>query len=292
VIERAKHGKRPQRYDGATPPVTLAEIVLGLQELGIRYFDVHPYMEDGKPLPNDYRTEIHATLPPERRAQLLSQFSTVERTCLDDIDNIVRHLGIPEIRALGTHEDLQETMGDIELEFDHIIARLVPRAVTTIEAGSPFLGVAQDMLEYASEAHKKSCTERKKDYESAYDQFQNDIKDPLLREGFGKCQARGAQIWDAPQMEALARRAKLAWAIAKTLAAVAYFGDHPEDRDQQRSAKAREMKHVWDEGISGLREHRVSGLPSDLGDVYVGGNHQLTPVVRERLLEMVGLLKR
>jgi len=287
VIERAKHGKRPQRYDGIEKPVTLAEILCGLQDLGIRYFDIHPFVEAGTAYPNHYKTEVHPTLPPERRSQLLEGFSGAEVKCLDDIDNVVRRLGTSEIRALGTHEDLQETMRDIELEFDVIVTDLVPLAVSRIANGQPFLDVAQDILEYADEAYKKSCADRKEDYESAYGLFLNDTKDALVRAAFSRSQVEASAIFDSAQMNAVALRAEQARAVGKVLAAVAYFRDHSDERSQPRSSKAREMKHAWDEGISGFGKHNILGFPSELDGVYVGSSSQLRPAIRDRFLEVL-----
>ncbi len=199
TIERAKHGKRPQRYDGVDRPTTLAEIVYGLQELGLRYFDVHPYMEAGRADPNDYRTEVHATLPPETRSQLLTVFNEAERQVIDELDSIVRPLGVSEIRALGTHETLEETMRDIELEFVEVYV-LAPGIISKLANGEPFQDVARDIQEYAKEAFLKSSAEREQNYQSAYARFIDEIKNPFLAESFKRCQQTAAAIWASSGM--------------------------------------------------------------------------------------------
>jgi hypothetical protein len=229
-------------------------------------------------------------LPVSSSNEALEVFSGPERECIQDLSKTIRGLGASEIRALGTHENLQETLKDVGLEFKSIRthARHVAAQIT---AGEPFLDKAELMLEYAEEAYLKSY-ENQKDYKTGYNAFLSDVTDSFVKNAFEKCQAPPSQIWDSVEMRDLAKRSGRTLAIAKGLTAIAYFAAHADERNQQRSMKAKEMKHRWDEASEGFIKHQISGIPSNLTALYENDGQVLTMTVRDRLLAMLNELQR
>ena len=288
TIERAKHGKRVQRYNGVDDPTPLIDILYNQQELGMRgLFEIRPFSVDGRAYPSHYKTEVHASMPYEVRDSLIStsRFTETDRRLIEEIDEITRHLGVAEIRALGTHENLQETMRDIELEYDKMNP-LLSRVSSLLEEGRPFLAEAEDSLEYAEEAYRKSYTNRA-EYISAYDRFLSDLKNPLLQQAFTNCQEPAAAIWNSSQVEALASRSEQALGTTSCLTAIAYFCTNAQERRQARSAKAREMEHHWREGIQALIKYKMLTISSNLSDLYDGDGPNLKVDVIRRLVELI-----
>jgi hypothetical protein len=289
IIERAKHGKRPQRYDGVDNPTPLIEILYNQQELGMHsLFDIRPYMVNGKACPSHYKTEVHAVMPYEVRESLIKDFNETERKLIEEIDEIVRHLGVLEIRALGTHESSQETMRDIQFEYEKM-RPIVLAAISKIEQDQPFTDDAQEILEFVDEAYKKSH-KNQVGYAGAHDRFLTDLKTPLLRQAFENCQESAADIWKNSQIEALASVSERDQSISKCMTAIAYFAAHALERNQARSTESKEMEHHWNEGLSGLRKYKILTIPTVMSDIYKGDSHNLKPEVRNRLLELVRLL--
>jgi hypothetical protein len=289
LIERAKHGKRPQRYDGMDAPTPLIDILYNQQELGIRLFDIHPFMVNGKACPSHYKTEVHAVIPYEVRETLIRDFNETERRLIEEIDEIVRHLGVTQIRALGTHESLQETMRDIQFEYDKM-RPLVPAAVSKIRQNQSFIEDAREILEFVDEAYKKSHKNRN-EYEWAHNRFLTDLKHPLLKQAFNDCQEPAGTIWDNVQIGALASQSERDFSIAKCLIAIAYFAEHAQERDQVRSTDAREMEHHWKEGVIGLTKYGILNIPSVLKNVYEDDTPDLNAEACSRLVDLVQRLQ-
>jgi len=292
MLERAKHGKRPQRYEQGVGPIALADILYGLQqtEFGKRYFDIRPYADASGAHPSDYRTEVHPCIPEARRSQLLAGFNDTERQLLEGLDEVVRHLGALELRALGTHEDLLETLRDIELEFKKIqhYAAQIERGLDDLPACFPS---GEQLLEYADEALKKAL-ENKTNYTTGYSRTSNDIKDPLLREAFAQSQDSPEAIWSASQIEPLAAQARTAVAVANCFLPICFFADRANERVNPRSRQARQMKHYWEEGSGELRKKGTANFPSAIDAVYAGASAKLKTVEASRIGELIHSLQR
>jgi hypothetical protein len=292
VLERAKHGKRPQRYDISSGPIPLADILYRQQqtEFSKRYFDIRLAKGRARDDPSDYTTRVHTAIPEGRRTQLLTNFTQVEREFLLQLDEIVRRLGALELRAIGTHENANETLADIELEFQDIQPLLtnIEGKLDDLNACQP---LAQELLEYADEAYRKGVTNRA-EYETAYNLFVTDVKDPTLKTAFLQCQAPPAAIWDTDQMKALSARAGRVYPLANFLVSICYFGLHVSDRSNQRTRLARQMKHHWDEGVKGLKEKKLMNVPETISAIFEKASNQLNPKFREQLVLVVKQVRK
>ncbi len=281
-----RHGRGAGRYNGREAPTYLLEIIYDLQENRVMlYFDVRPPTNaPGNPTHPD--TTVRPAVEIADAQLFLTGFTAREIVILKDLQNAVRHLNGSQIRALGTHENLDKTLADINWEFNH----LVPLLETTGEdLGSQrcCYGNATKLAVYASEAFRKSRGNRD-DYETALELLEREVQDPLLKDLIGRRQARAADIWDSRQIKEIAPLAAELWAVARYVQCVAYFRNNPHERDKQSAMEARHFRHQWDESTADLAGCSLGALPpSRVPDAFDGVGGEIRPEVRSRLVDLL-----
>jgi hypothetical protein len=152
-----KHGRGLSRWDGSSKPSYIVQILYQLQQEKIlHYFDIQPSDEDpGNPA--NYKTVVKAGVEITDPNGFLKGFTPREVRILIDMGTALRKLGPSEIRALGTHENSEKTLVDIEKEFQDLERRLIwEEILAKLQAGESFSDEAEEFVEYAEEAWRKS----------------------------------------------------------------------------------------------------------------------------------------
>jgi len=279
-----KHGAGRAVSGDDRPPEFLVSVLYRLREEDLLpYFDITP-PRDAPKTPNDYRTTVEPALSSAADDALLEDFTECERGVLRDLGNAIKRLDAEEIRALGTHENFEKTAADVEREF-----RWMQRWVNEIEAcingGRTFLPAAQEALEYADEARRKSERNRG-DYTKARSLVLAELSHENLKQVFGQCQKSDADIWDRPEMKELAKRARRVYARAHYVQCIAYFSVAEHQRGLARGG-ASPLEEVGAE----LAAEGIRGLPISLDKMLAGNGHAFLEGAKQKLLSVVAELK-
>jgi hypothetical protein len=278
-----KHGSGRAVSSFGVPPEFLVSVLYRLREEDILpYFDVLP-PADAPGKPNDYRTTIEPAVSAASDGTFLEDFTEKERTVLCDLNNAMKRLGSDEIRALGTHENFQETLKDVKREFDWM-RRSVIEAEENIKAGKPFYNAVREALEYADEACRKSERNRD-DYGKARSILCAELTDPELKAALLERQKPSDEIWNR-EMKVVAGRARRAYARCHWIERIAFWSSPDTSHDSQRNwATALEKVNAE------LKAENIGGLPDSLDRVFAAGGLEFRPGVMEKLLEQLAELK-
>lgn len=277
-----KHGRGPARLAEKDGPIYLVEMLHKLQEEGVlNYFEVTPPEPDKNP--KDYRTTVRSAMP-----VTLSGFNDYERKILIDLSNGLRHLDPSQIRALGTHENCEKTVEDIEKEFKDMATHINETIKGLLEA-KPFLFNAREMMEFADEAWRKSKKNRE-NYKQALAIMIREINDGELKEVLLNAQSQPEQIWDSPEVQELARKAEQVRSFTRYLHAIAYYYElrltgkplSPKDRGK--------FDKEWERIINEMALAGLSGFPATIDDIFVGTTYTIEPGTRDMLIAHLQLL--
>lgn len=280
-----KHGAGlAVRHDDDSPPEFMVKVLYRLRQDDILpYFDIVPPV-DAPQEPNDYRTTIEPALSAAADDGLLEDFTQKEREVIRDLQNAFKRLTAEELRALGTHENFEKTAADIEREF-RWMQNAVSEMHRCIRAGMPFHQAAQEVLEFADEACRKSERNRE-NYVNARNRVLAELNHADTKQAFEDCQASHVDIWDRNEMKQLAKRARCGYARARYLERIAHWASPAKQRSLSRNAEA-----ALAEAIAELTSAGIRGLPESLDHVFVGSSTVLQEAAKEKLLEVVAALK-
>ena len=279
-----KHGSGRAVSSFGVPPEFLVSVLYRLREEDILpYFDVSP-PADAPGKPNDYRTTIEpAVSAAASDGMLLEDFTAKERTVLCDLNNAMKRLGADEIRALGTHESFEETVKDVNREFEWM-RRSVIEAEENIKAGEPYYDAVREALEYADEACRKSERNRD-DYERARSILCAELTDPELKAAFLERQKPSNEIWNR-EMKGIAARARRAYARCHWTERIALWSSSDASHRSQRNWAAALEK------ISGeLKAENIVGLPDSVDQLFSDGNSELRAGVMEKVRKQLTELR-
>jgi hypothetical protein len=280
-----KHGAGRAVNGNNRPPEFLVSVLYRLrQEDILPYFDIFPPPEAPNKA-NDYRTTIEPALSSASDDTLLEDFTAKEREALRDLINALKRLRVEEMRALGTHQDFEKTVADIKREF-RWMQSWIDEVAQNLKAGRAFLIAAQEVLEYADEACRKSERNRF-DYAKARDIVKAELTQPEVKRAFLDCQKSPEEIWERDEMKDLARHARRAHAQAHYLERIAYWSE----LNRQHSSL-----HNWENALeevsAQLKREDIHGLPNSLDQVLVKhDSSDLRENVKERLLVLIAELK-
>ena len=280
-----KHGAGlAVRHGDDSPPEFMVKVLYRLRQDGILpYFDIVP-PADAPQEPNDYRTTIEPALSAAADDGLLEDFTLKEREIIAELQNAFKRLTAEEMRALGTHENFEKTAGDIEREF-RWMQKVVKEMERCLNSGAPFHQAAQEVLEFADEACRKSERNRE-NYVNARNRVLAELNHPDTKQLFKECQASDGVIWDRDEMRQLAKRARCAFARAHYLERIAYWSGVVKQRSPSRNAEA-----ALAEAIAELTSAGIRGLPESLEQIFVGGSSVIQQAAKEKLLAVVAALR-
>lgn len=291
---KGKHGRTPARYDGKGPPIYINQIVYECQLEGMQdLFEVITPV-DKRDDPNDPRATFKPGTPSLNADYLLSNFTPKEKRILQILNNGLKRLGPLQIRALGTHENYEKTLEDIEKEFKDA-EPYRRKAIKHLRHGNCFLEASRKIGEYADEARRKSF-ENHPYYAEALKKLRDAIgeQDVTLKTAFNNIQKSPNQIWELNEIRILAEKSLKMRGYAKYLHAMAYYRKHPSKRCEvaKRTTKGRMIySRKWHEGLSEMADSGVKGFPHDPNGVFVGDTDELKPAVRDRLIKGLESLK-
>ncbi|MBU4319656.1 MAG: hypothetical protein KJ739_00995 [Nitrospinae bacterium] len=207
----------------------IGEILYLHQKLGIQQDIVVKPPEENKDEITHEKTVFTTGLTPTTKSGILERsniFNDSERIIIDELAEILRHLNEEEIRALGTHENADQTAGAIIFELDHW-KKFINYAIDLI-AGSRIIDdkgrnafwYSIEAFEYADEAVRKSKTNMKA-YNEAWNRFDKHIveREGLILKAFIKKQKKAPSIWDATKVHDLSIDAQKAMSFSKILRA-------------------------------------------------------------------------
>ena len=278
----AKHGRRLQRLNGKEEYVYIVEILHKLQRADIHYFEIRTH-RDAADNPNDYRTTVMNAFPITNSEDFLEKFTSFEIQILKDLDNSLKRLGASEIRALGTHENKEKTIYDIEKEFRDMY-RYIPKVINSLDRDDCFFYSSYEMMTYADEAWRKS-TYNRMDYIDAYNRMLTEINNPILKAAFQSCQKSHEQIWGTDQViDGFAQTSKKTKAFTKYLHAIAYYRGHISERVLRRSKDAKRIGHIFDESLQEMNQCGFNGFPSEIHDLFIGNTSEIKQEVRNQLI--------
>jgi hypothetical protein len=279
-----KHGSGRAVSSFDARPEFLVSVLYRLREEDILpYFDISPPADTPRK-PNDYRTTIEpAVSAAASDGTLLEDFTEKERTVLCDLNNAMKRLGADEIRALGTHENFEETLKDVKREFDWM-RRSVIEAEENIKAGKPFHDAAREALEYADEACRKSERNRD-DYQRARNILCAELTDPELKAAFLERQKSPDEIWNR-EMKVVARRARRAYARCHWIERIAFWSSLDSSHASQRN-----WATALEEVNAELKAESIAGLPDSLDRVFTAGSLEFRAGLMEKILKQLAELK-
>lgn len=282
-----KHGPGPGRHGAqkAEKPTYLLDMLYALQSEGfLNYFEVSPPQND----PDNYKshkTTVTPALPVTDEEEFLRGFTKFEREILLDLRSAIKRLGPAEIRALGTHATHEGTVEDIEREFTYL-GKKKGKLNENLRENRPFKREAQELLEFADEAWRKSQGNRD-DYRSGYRKMALEINNPTLKQAFETSQATAEEVWrHSGEFDDLVKRSEQALLFTTYLHAVAVCQEHRLGQ----SGNAKQIKKAEDQVATKAGELNrvgVAVLPSMTNDIFVGATSEIGTTTRSRLIEVI-----
>ena len=209
-------------------------------------------------------------------------FSAAEKSFVRSLSEALKHLGPSEVRALGTHRRAQDTLDDVCLETKWACREIAKIVDDLRSSGMIDVGLAQDFRSFASEAVRKTHTNRK-EYERAYQKMLHELEEGAHREAFCKAQSEASVIWQMVDDKGLVARAQELLDASEYAYAVAYFASHPEDRLTQHGNPAKSAAHSWK---GGSRCAVSASLPRTIEQVYSQTEGGIRANVKAGLLVM------
>ncbi len=279
---RGKHGRGIARHDGKRKPIYLIQILYELQQNNIlHYFEITPHPE-APDVANDYRTTVGPAVPITSPENDFKDFTHLEFKTLMDLENSLKRLSAAQIRALGTHENYQKTLSDINKEFKDLEPhhRVVIERITK---GNCFFDDSRELMEYCEEAWRKS-TGNRNNYSDAYNIMLTEIKTHELRNAFLKRQSHPDQIWKKQDIIELSNKAGKFRAFAKYLHSISYYRNHIKERVVSSSKVTKMFGYLWHESLVEMRRYGFKGLPNDINDIFIGSTNQIKHDVREKIV--------
>jgi hypothetical protein len=216
---------------------------------------------------------VNPGLPISNYKEFLEGFKSREVELLQELAGALRHLSPGEIRALGTHCDRTKTLDDIDREFRYLEKPHWDRLLDRLSGGKGFSVVAAECLEYAEEALRKAMLNRKV-YRDGRRILLNECRTETLRSAIAECQPEEALIWDGPDMERRAERARRLVACAGYAVALGHFQEHAKERSHRIASRSWEL---WDKALGELKECALGqDLPIDAVAAFEGNSGRKT----------------
>lgn len=274
-----KHGPgRAVRRKSGAPQFLISVIYDLTQEEILNYFDVRPPAAAPK-TPNDPRTTIEPAMAAAADALLLSDFSKTEREILENLATGLMHLGLEEIRALGTHRSLAKTNDDVRREFRYMNSHL-DKIEECVNKGCAFAQSAAEVYEFAEEAFRKSTSNRSV-YAFARNALLAEITNTLLRKAFLQCQDSPEMIWDNNVMAELSRRARHTRLRAEYLKRIGEWSANPAGSSREdASALCGQLKSFGD-----------CGLPASCSTIFLPGKPEVVNNVRSKIIDLISQMR-
>ena len=224
-----------------------------------------------------YKTRVSAAIKIPREDILFDTLNEFEKEVLRDLHNSIKRLGVNQIRALGTHDSRERALKDVR--YEAVKWKSIVNPVLTLlkmqyddNKASLLEDKAQEMLEYADEAWRKS-SHNCNDYEDAMKIMLQEITHKLLKDAFNRCQKTKDDIWKHEEMHNLAHDASIALAISKYIRGISYFRRRPEDMNKT-NRRAKKYLYQINEGINMLKELQLESLPPG-SNVFESGNREV-----------------
>jgi len=260
-------------------PKGRAEFVISVL-LKLQQEELLPYFDVVLPKTNsagatDPRTTVEPAVPLAMSDEFIADFTAREKRVLFELNHAIRTLSASGIRALGTHTTLRKTEEDIQREFDWV-KRQVDLIIDALESSEPFDAPAQEMVEFADEACRKSFRNRY-DYRDGLNRLHAELTDPELKTAVRNCHAAPEDIWDAAAIKRQSTRATRMSALAQYVRSVATIvtqSDRPvAPKEKERFAGA----------STELRKQGISTLPDAPDDLLDSSSRMLRADVRSQL---------
>lgn len=238
-------------------PKYIGEILFEHKKLGIQEdIVVKPCEDDFRHEKTTFTTGLTTTMK-SGILQRANIFNSTEQTIIDQMAGILCHLNEEEIRALGTHENADQTAEAIIFELDRW-EQLINKAMTLYDSitiddkGRNSLWYSQEAFEYASEAVRKSINNMKT-YEEAWNHFTKHTgRSEQTFEAFMKKQQKSSSIWNDPKVKELSIDAKKALSFSKISLAISSSKQSPKATRSTASSK-KQNSHIK-EGVIAIRE--------------------------------------
>lgn len=298
---KGKHGRGLARWKRPQKPSYLVEIVEKLQSEGILYYfnTTLPQgvveKQDGESVASQYpESRVAPGIPVDADTLLASPgFTKREHAVLVDLNTAMRRLEPSAIRALGTHENAAKTVEDIRKEFADLEKRRVwDKLIEKLRAEEDFSAEAQELIEYADEARRKSSEDvNGEEYRRAHAAMLSELSREDLKDAFRACQKSADSIWRNKEVMALAPTAKRVFAIARHLKALLYFRDHAGERKEQRSPNAKEWQQAWREGRTVVMALTKQPVPNDPAGCFRGSTRCLQGSVIDALIVAIEAIR-
>lgn len=284
------HGRQPGRYDSVQgPPIYMIEILFEMQQSGILpYFQIVPPSENPNE-PAHAKTTIFRGMEDPDEDHFLRGFTKKERDILKDWKYSLHQLNGTEIRTLGTHVNLRETIADIGYEFDKAIP-LCEHIIRRLSEHSCFLDDSYNLSRFSREANLKSWTNRN-DYMNARKHMVNNIRTDELGRAFEQSHEKHSNIWETDEMADIAPISSQSWIVARYFECVAYFRNDIGARTRPNSRKAKYINHQWNKCCSEIETCKTQSLPTQIAEVFGSSNGDIKAGVRSTMIELIADLK-
>ena len=284
------HGRQPGRYDSIKgPPIYMIETLFIMQENGFMpYFQIVPPKEDLKN-PAHPKTIIFSGMEDPDEDHFLLGFTTKEIQILKDWKYSLRELDGTEIRILGTHVNLRETIADICYEFYKAIP-LCGHIIQGLNNYSCFLNDSYHLSRFSREAYLKSCKNHD-GYINARKHMMYNIRTDKLRLAFKQSHEEPSAIWKTDKMSDIAPISRQAWTVARYFECVAYFRKEIDARTRPNSREASHIKHQWNECCTEVETCNIQSLPTRIAAVFDGSDGDIKGEVRRTMIEVIVDLK-
>ncbi len=201
-----KHGRGlAKRRNGKA--TYLIELIYRSELDGLmNYFHVVPPAE-APTTPNHHKTIVQPGIVISNEDAHLAPFTKMERDVLKQLDVVFRRMSAEELRAIGTHDSLENTIADIDKEFRDVDRHgHWDNVLQGLASGHPRPFDCQETVEYLDEAIRKSGTNRLP-YKSARLHMEREMKDPLRARALSVHRPDN-EIWDDPRVIERAKKAR------------------------------------------------------------------------------------